>query len=114
MGNAFRASFDAAFLAKLGWREEHLGITVIFPLVVSLVTVCLIRSMLDIARLACLTLGFMLILFASVAHIILASARDVRGTQDESILNFTEEDLNYWLGVGGAFVLGAVISYIWN
>ena len=54
---AFQANFDLSFLSLLGWREMHLGFTVLLPLIVSFVTVVLLRDLADIARLAILTVS---------------------------------------------------------
>ena len=59
---AFRANFDIAFLAAVGWREVHLLCTVIVPFLISGVTVLLLKSLGEIARLALLTSAYVLAL----------------------------------------------------
>jgi hypothetical protein len=59
---AFRANFDIAFLATVGWREVHLLCTVILPFLISGVTVLLLKSLGEIARLALITSAYVLAL----------------------------------------------------
>jgi hypothetical protein len=59
---AFRANFDIAFLAAVGWREVHLLCTVILPFLISGVTVLLLKSLGEIARLALITSAYVLAL----------------------------------------------------
>jgi hypothetical protein len=70
-------AFDFEFLQVVGWRETHLAFTVLIPLVISGVTILLLRSLADIARLVLLAVSILLIIFGGAAYVILSVAATV-------------------------------------
>ena len=90
-----------SFLSLIGWRESHLAFTVLIPLVISGITILLLRSLSSIARLILFTLSVLLLIFGGAAYGILGIASYVRGDDNAQILDLNSSTLDVVLSVGG-------------
>ena len=108
---ALQAHLDFAFLAAIGWRETHLAFTVLVPLIISGVTIVLLRSLADIARLILFTLSVLLLVFGAAAYAILGLASSTRGEETTEILDLNTTVLAYVMVTGGCGLFLSIVLF---
>ena len=108
---SLQLSLNLAFLSMIGWRETHLAFTVIVPLIVSALTIVLLRSLADIGRLLILAGSILLLIFGGAAYAILGVASALRGEAVSQILDLNTTSLAYVAVSGAVGVFLACVLY---
>jgi hypothetical protein len=111
---SLQVQFDLAFLNLIGWRETHLAFIVLIPLVISGITIILLRSLGDIARLILFTLSVLLLIFGASAYGLVGLASYIRGDEDARVLNLDTTTLDFVLIIGGSGLFASILLFFYE
>lgn len=112
---SLQVQFDLAFLNLIGWRETHLAFIVLIPLVISGITILLLRSLGDIARLILFTLSVLLLIFGAAGYAILSFASYIRGEEEKaSFLTLDTTTLDVVLILGGIGLFLSILLFFYE